>query len=95
MVVPRDEYPRPQFKRDQWACLNGQWEFEIDAADSGLERGLLSRALAGTIMVPFCPESDLSGVGSRDFLNAVWYRREVQQPQFAVPLMWHADFTPL
>ena len=32
-------------------------------------------------MVPFCPESELSGVGNRDFLNAVWYRREVTIPE--------------
>ncbi|MBW2282915.1 MAG: hypothetical protein JRG82_19495, partial [Deltaproteobacteria bacterium] len=57
MTVPRPEYPRPQFARERWLCLNGEWQFEIDAADSGLERGLLERPLAGSITVPFCPES--------------------------------------
>lgn len=80
MTVPRPEYPRPQFVRDQWLCLNGEWQFEIDPADSGLERGLLERPLAGAITVPFCPESQLSGVGNQDYLNAVWYRREVHVP---------------
>jgi RNA polymerase sigma-70 factor (ECF subfamily) len=37
---PRPEYPRPQFVRADWLNLNGQWQFEIDAGDSGLERGL-------------------------------------------------------
>jgi beta-galactosidase/beta-glucuronidase len=32
------------------------------------------------IIVPFCPESQLSGIGNVDFMNAVWYRREVQIP---------------
>ena len=51
------EYPRPQFVRNDWLNLNGEWEFEIDQGDSGLERGLLKRPLAGKITVPFCPES--------------------------------------
>ena len=79
--VPRSEYPRPQFVRREWECLNGEWEFEIDAGDSGLERGLLQRELQGRITVPFCPESTMSGVGNVDFLNAVWYRRKVVIPR--------------
>ena len=79
--MPRPEYPRPQFVRTDWLCLNGQWEFEIDSGDSGLERGLVSRPLNGQITVPFCPESTLSGVGNTDFLHAVWYRRVVKLPK--------------
>jgi beta-galactosidase/beta-glucuronidase len=81
MSMPRGEYPRPQFARDDWLCLNGPWQFEIDAGDSGLERGLTRRDLAGRITVPFCPESPLSGIGNTDFLNAVWYRRDVEIPR--------------
>jgi len=80
MSIPRSEYPRPQLVRDDWLCLNGPWQFEIDAGDTGLPRGLLERELEGTITVPFCPESELSGVGHVDFMNAVWYRREVDIP---------------
>ena len=80
MSIPRPEYPRPQFVRTDWLCLNGEWEFEIDQGDSGLERGLLGRPLAGSITVPFCPESRLSGVENDDFLEAVWYRRVVEIP---------------
>ena len=76
--IPRNEYPRPQFVRRDWLCLNGEWQFEIDPGDSGLERGLVERELAGTIVVPFCPESELSGIGNADFMNAVWYRRTVE-----------------
>jgi beta-galactosidase/beta-glucuronidase len=78
--IPRPEYPRPQFTRRDWLCLNGEWQFELDPGDSGLERGLAERELVGRILVPFCPESSLSGVGNTDFLNAVWYRREVTIP---------------
>lgn len=82
-AVPRPEYPRPQFVRADWLCLNGEWQFEIDSSDSGIERGLKDRELAGTITVPFCPESPLSGVGNTDFMSCVWYRRTV-----AVPAGW-------
>jgi beta-galactosidase/beta-glucuronidase len=79
--IPRPEYPRPQFVRKDWLCLNGEWQFEIDPGDSGLERGLVNRELNQRIIVPFCPESPLSGIGNQDFLNTVWYRRQVTVPK--------------
>ena len=78
--IPRSEYPRPQFVRDQWMCLNGEWQFEIDQGDSGIDRGVHERELTDTILVPFCPESKLSGIENHDFYNAVWYRRQVTIP---------------
>ena len=56
LTIPRPEYPRPQFMRSHRLCLNGEWQFEIDSGDSGLERGLLQRDLRDRILVPFCPE---------------------------------------
>ena len=79
--LPRPEYPRPQFVRADWLNLNGQWQFEIDSGDSGLERGLTHRDLKEKITVPFCPESPLSGIGNTDFLTAVWYRRTDDIPK--------------
>lgn len=76
----RAEYPRPQFVREQWMCLNGVWEFEVDQADSGAGRDLLRRGLNQRILVPFAPESELSGICASDFLEAVWYRRVVPIP---------------
>ncbi len=78
--IPRSEYPRPQFVREDWLCLNGEWQFEIDQGDSGLQRGLLERDLKSRITVPFCPESALSGIGSHDYHQAVWYRRRATIP---------------
>lgn len=85
-AVPRPDYPRPQFTRERWLSLNGQWEFEFDPADSGLERGLLEQPLATEITVPFAPEAELSGIGDTDFHEAVWYRRRV-----TVPADWAGD----
>ncbi len=74
--------PRPQLVRDKWLNLNGTWGFEIDAGDSGLERGLTTRELNSEILVPFAPESALSGgIEHVDFMEAVWYRRTVTIPQ--------------
>ena len=79
MSIPRPEHPKPQFMRQGYINLNGTWQFEIDNGCSGEERGLHTpgNALSGTIQVPFCPESPLSGVGNRDFMNGVWYKRTV------------------
>ncbi|MBA2481101.1 MAG: beta-galactosidase, partial [Planctomycetes bacterium] len=81
MPLPRSEYPRPQFVREDWLNLNGTWEFETDPGDTGLERGLDKRALSGRITVPFCPESELSGAGLTDRVLAVWYRRTIAIPK--------------
>ena len=77
--IPRPEHPRPQARRESWQNLNGQWDFEIDHGASGRARGLPTAAsLSDTITVPFAPESELSGVAYTDFMDAVWYRREVE-----------------
>ena len=78
--MPRSEYPRPQFVREDWLCLNGEWGFEVDQGDSGIHRGLPEPELKGRIIVPFCPESELSGIGNHDCYNAVWYRRDATIP---------------
>lgn len=76
MSIPRPEYPRPQMVREKWINLNGEWEFEIDFGKTGRERGLPAEAhLKQRILVPFCPESKLSGIEYKDFMNAVWYKR--------------------
>lgn len=78
--APRPEHPRPQLVRPTWVSLNGEWDFAIDAADTGLERGLLTAPYDRLILVPFAPESTASGIGHTDFMEAVWYRRVVQVP---------------
>jgi len=78
---PRPGYPRPDFRRPLWQNLNGEWEFEEDPARSGVARGLHKAAsLKDCIIVPFCRESVLSGLGHLDFCDQVWYRREISVP---------------
>jgi len=77
-TIPRPEHPNPQWERKNWKNLNGQWQFEIDYSCSGEERGLpAADSLSGSITVPFCPESKLSGVEVKDFMNCVWYKKTI------------------
>lgn len=76
--IPRHEHPDPQFERAAWLNLNGEWDFEFDFGNSKKESGIIDRKDWETkIVVPFCPESKLSGIEYTDFIPAVWYRRTV------------------
>ena len=81
--VPRPEHPRPDLFRDNWMTLNGEWQFEIDKAADGETRGLTyGKDLNAKIIVPFCPESKLSGLGvpTTVHMKNVWYRRTFELP---------------
>ena len=79
MSIPRPEHPNPQFERENWVNLNGEWEFELDRGVSGIDRKFYERnSLDSRITVPFCPESVLSGIGNTDYLNCVWYLKRVR-----------------
>ena len=79
--TPRAEYPRPQFERAAWVNLNGTWDFDFDFSNSGIDRRLMeATSLPKKITVPFCPESQLSGIGYKDFINCVWYHRTLDIP---------------
>ena len=54
--VPLSEYPRPQLKRDSYLCLNGLWEYAIRKEDA------IPEVFDGTILVPYSPEVEKSGV---------------------------------
>ena len=76
MNIPRAEHPNPQWERKNWKNLNGIWEFEFDFGCSAIERSLWEKdKFDKEILVPFCPESKLSGIGYTDFINGVVYRR--------------------
>jgi hypothetical protein len=82
--VPLPEYPRPQLQRKEWLDLNGRWDYmggvsQADPRTAGVVPGFEG---AGKILVPYPPESWLSGVQRKQEIN-LWYRRS-----FAVPAGW-------
>jgi beta-galactosidase/beta-glucuronidase len=79
---PRREYPRPQLRRERWINLNGPWRFAFDDEDRGREAGWTSTTepLDREILVPFCPQAPLSGIGDRSFHDVAWYGRSFEAP---------------
>ena len=69
-------YPRPQMVRDNWTCLNGEWDYTVTSVTNAFAR---PTSWTGRITVPFAIESKLSGVGRDlepdDFL---WYHRTIR-----------------
>ena len=68
--VPWNSYPRPQMQREEWLCLNGKWSFYTD------------NSRKRDILVPFCPESLLSGIlNSPEPGTEMVYEREFNIPE--------------
>lgn len=89
--TPRPEYPRPQFEREAWQNLNGEWTYSFDFGRTGRDRGWQrSNGFADRILVPFCPESKLSGVAHTDFIPCLWYQRKI-----AIPSEWEGQLVLL
>lgn len=72
-MIPHAEHPRPQAERGDWLCLNGDWEFCKRSAEKEI-------VYQGNIVVPFSPESLLSGVEEGFVLKkgeSLVYKRKV------------------
>lgn len=92
MNILRAEHPNPQWERETWKNLNGPWEFEFDFGCSAVERRLWEKErFDREILVPFCPESRLSGIGYTDFINGVAYRKnfELSQEELSGRVLLH------
>lgn len=68
--IPLSEYPRMQFRRDSYFCLNGTWELEIDTKEE------IPLAFTKSIVVPFPVESLLSGVHRDVKADEILYYRK-------------------
>ena len=73
------EYPRPIMERTAWKNLNGLWSYAVKPKGEAQPT-----KWDGEILVPFCIESSLSGVGKTlGDMNELWYNRT-----FTVPAQW-------
>ncbi|MBR5093636.1 MAG: glycoside hydrolase family 2 [Oscillospiraceae bacterium] len=91
--LPWMSYPRPQLRREDWLCLNGEWQLQI--RERGKKGGLLRRRKGAdpergkgaegretAVRVPFCPESLLSGVERPPEIGEeMVYRRSFRVPE--------------
>ena len=81
MNIPRPEYPRPQFERDNWLNLNGDWDFSFDDSDIGLKsEWFLNPQFNEKIIVPYAFQSKMSGINKREFHDIIWYSKEFTLP---------------
>ena len=80
----RKEHPRPIFYRKDWLNLNGKWSCEFSKDIKGFSNTKLNKKqFSKKIIVPFCPESKLSGIGHTDFIQEMYYQRS-----FSIPKSW-------
>lgn len=72
-------HPRPQFRRDSWKDLNGEWDFKFDDDQLGTsEKWFKGFQPTHTIQVPFVYQSELSGIGDTKFHQVIWYQKKIK-----------------
>lgn len=80
-ILPRPEYPRPDFERSEWLNLNGEWEFEFDDNNIGEQEGWYKdTAFSRKIVVPFCFQSQMSNIDNQEMHENLWYKKAFELP---------------
>lgn len=76
----RNEYPRPDFVRDSYISLCDTWDFDFDDNHIGhKERWFVNHNYQKKIEVPFCYESELSGIHDTTYHEHVWYHKKLEK----------------
>lgn len=80
--TPLLEYPRPQFQRDSYFSLNGVWEYAMKKTSQAFDGNEIGAVYDGKIVVPYSPESKLSGVEQQLKKDeTLFYRRVFTLPE--------------
>lgn len=74
----KELHPRPQFTRNDWESLDGEWQFAFDDKNIG-EVNDWSNGIPKdkTIQVPFSYETKKSGIKDPSHHPVVWYERTI------------------
>ncbi len=79
MLCYQKDYPRPQFVRNDWASLNGIWNFGFDDGNKGEAEGWYkSFHREKEICVPFTYETKKSNIHDEEIHHYVWYARKFE-----------------
>ncbi len=79
--IPRPEYPRSDFQRNEWLNLNGEWQFDFDDMDMGEANDWYrDKDFSQRITVPFCYQSEMSGIFDKGMHEIMWYKRAFSVP---------------
>jgi beta-galactosidase/beta-glucuronidase len=77
--TPRPEHPKPQFLREKWQNLNGEWDFAFDDQNLGEKNKWYQKEeFKKKIVVPFTFETEASGIADRSEHNYIWYQRNFE-----------------
>ena len=71
-------YPRPQFVRENWINLNGEWNFIFDDENIGEKQKYYNKIPESRkIQVPFTYETKMSGINDETIHKNIWYQKNI------------------
>lgn len=71
-------YPRPQFVRENWLNLNGEWNFIFDDQNIGETQKYYNNfPKSRKIQIPFTYETKLSGINDQTIHENIWYQKNI------------------
>lgn len=71
-------YPRPQFVRENWLNLNGEWDFIFDDENIGEKQKYYNNFPSSIkIHVPFTYETKMSGINDETIHENIWYHKNI------------------
>lgn len=80
IILDKLHYPRPQFVRENWIDLNGEWKFAFDDENVGEldERFMDDTFYSMKIKVPYSYHTKNSGIELNEDHQIVWYKKELK-----------------